>query len=86
MAGRREIRVGARRARTRKPDQLEPPGSEELFDAIVAWGDIATVRDRVSSLIRAGADQVVLNLITRDRAIPYLHELRLLAPLNAAGV
>jgi probable F420-dependent oxidoreductase len=69
-----------------KPDQLEPPGSEELFDAIVAWGDIATVRDRISSLISAGADQVVLNLITRDRSVPYLHELRLLAPLNAAIV
>jgi len=67
-----------------KPDQLEPPGSEELFDAIVAWGDIATVRDRVISLISAGADQVVLNLITRDRSVPYLPELRLLAPMNAA--
>jgi probable F420-dependent oxidoreductase len=67
-----------------KPDQLEPPGSDELFDAVVAWGDVAAIRARVGALVSAGADQVVLNLITRDRSLPYINELRTLAPLNSA--
>ncbi len=66
------------------PGDLEPPGSARLFDAIVAWGDVAKVRERIQGLFAAGADQVVLNLITRDRSIPYVSELRTLAPLNAA--
>jgi hypothetical protein len=64
-----------------KPEQLEPPGSDELFDAVVAWGDVATIRARVDALLGVGADQVVLNLITRDRSVPYLPELRTLASL-----
>lgn len=66
-----------------KPDELEPPGSDNLFDAVVVWGDAATVHERVSALLTAGADQVVLNLITRDRSVPYLAELRKLASLNS---
>jgi len=67
-----------------KPADLEPPGSDNLFDAIVAWGDVASVRDRADGLFSAGADQVVLNLLTRDRSVPYLPELRILSSLNAA--
>jgi probable F420-dependent oxidoreductase len=67
-----------------KPADLEPPGSDQLFDAIMAWGDLATVRDRIHGLLSAGADQAVLNVITRDRSVPYLPELRILASLNAA--
>jgi hypothetical protein len=33
-------------------------------------------------LFSAGADQVVLNVITKDRSVPYLAELRTLAVLN----
>jgi probable F420-dependent oxidoreductase len=65
-----------------KPDELEPPGSDDLFDAVVAWGDIARVHERINDRFGAGADQVVLNLITRDRSVPYLAELRTLASLN----
>ena len=65
-------------------DQLEPPGSDELFDAIVAWGDVSAVRERVAGHVAAGADQVVLNLVTQDRSVPYLPELRALALLNSA--
>lgn len=70
-----------------KPEQLEPPGSDELFDAVVAWGEIRAVRKRTDELFAAGADQVVLNLITKDRSVPYIPELRALASLNspAAG-
>ena len=65
-----------------RPEDLEPPGSDELFDAVVAWGEIEQVQGRVTSLFTAGADQVVLNIITKDRSIPYLPELRTLAVLN----
>jgi probable F420-dependent oxidoreductase len=64
--------------------ELEPPGSDRLFDAVVAWGGVADVRKRIDRLFDAGADQVVLNLVTRDRSIPYLAELRALAPLTRA--
>jgi probable F420-dependent oxidoreductase len=62
---------------------LEAPGSDALFDAVMAWGDVASVHDQISARLSAGADQVVLNLITSDRSVPYLNELRILAGLNA---
>ena len=65
-----------------KHEDLEAPGSDELFDAVMAWGDVALVRERINARLSAGADQVVLNLITRDRSIPYMAELRALAPQN----
>jgi len=34
--------------------------TEELLDAVVAWGDEAGVRARVQELTDAGADEVVL--------------------------
>jgi len=66
------------------PNELEAPGSDKLFDAVVAWGNIAAIGARINTLFSAGADQVVLNLITRDRSVPYLAELRTIAPLNAS--
>jgi probable F420-dependent oxidoreductase len=65
------------------PHDLEPPGSDDLFDAVIAWGDMVALRERINSRLSAGADQIVLNLITRDRSVPYLAELRTLASLNA---
>jgi probable F420-dependent oxidoreductase len=65
------------------PDQLEPPGSDALFDAVVAWGDVAAIRERVNGLFSAGADQVALNLVTKDPTAPYVSELRNLAALNS---
>ncbi|HKC19219.1 MAG TPA: TIGR03620 family F420-dependent LLM class oxidoreductase [Candidatus Dormibacteraeota bacterium] len=62
-------------------EELEPPGSDRLFDAIVAWGDVDQVQARASALFEAGADQVVLNLITKDPTVPYEPELRKLSPL-----
>jgi probable F420-dependent oxidoreductase len=66
-----------------KHEHLEPPGSEELFDAVVAWGDVDAIQHRIDGLLQAGADQVVLNLVTRDRKVPYVSELRALAALNS---
>lgn len=64
------------------PSELEPPGSDRLFDAIVAWGDVRDVRQKAEALFEAGADQVVLNLITADPSVPYLKELGRLSELN----
>jgi alkanesulfonate monooxygenase SsuD/methylene tetrahydromethanopterin reductase-like flavin-dependent oxidoreductase (luciferase family) len=62
---------------------LEPPGSDALFDEIVAWGGPDQVAKRMRSLYEAGADQVVLNLVTAQPRLPYLEELRALAALVA---
>ena len=62
---------------------LEPPGSDELFDAIMAWGGPDQVAERMRALYEAGADQVILNLVTAQPRLPYLEELRVLAPLVA---
>ncbi|MHB8731000.1 MAG: TIGR03620 family F420-dependent LLM class oxidoreductase [bacterium] len=64
---------------------VEPPGSDRLFDAIVAWGDLAAVRRRVEAHFAAGADHVVLNIVTADPARPYLEELGTLSTLTRAG-
>jgi probable F420-dependent oxidoreductase len=65
-------------------EDLEAPGSERLFDAIVAWGQLGAIEVRVRARFEAGADQVALNLITSDPGVPYLDELRTLAPLVKA--
>lgn len=61
---------------------LEKPGSDTLFEAIVAWGDLDRIGDRVRERFEAGADQVVLNLVAADPSAPPLVELRRLAPLT----
>lgn len=61
---------------------LTKPGSDELFDAIVAWGDLDRIGAKVRERFDAGADQVVLNLVAADPATPPFDELRRLAPLN----
>jgi probable F420-dependent oxidoreductase len=38
----------------------EKPGSERLVDAMVAWGDVEVLRDRIGELVAAGADHVAL--------------------------
>jgi probable F420-dependent oxidoreductase len=58
---------------------IEAPGSDALFDALIAWGGVEEVRQRVQEHRDAGADQVVLNLVTKDPSKPYLAEARLLA-------
>ena len=63
---------------------LEPPGSDQLFDAVVAWGDVDAAGERAQALFDAGADQVVLNLVTADPRRPYEDELQALAPLTRA--
>jgi hypothetical protein len=52
-----------------------------LFDAVVAWGPIDRVREEVEALFSAGADQVILKLVTADPAEPYVDELQRLSVL-----
>jgi probable F420-dependent oxidoreductase len=57
-------------------DELEDGGSDRLLDAIVAWGDLDAVRDRVAAHLAAGADHVCVQAIGDDP----LDELRRVAP------
>ena len=57
-------------------DELEDGGSDRLVDAIVAWGDVDAVRDRVAAHLDAGADHVCVQAVGDDP----LDELRQLAP------
>ena len=43
--------------------ELEHGGSDDLVDALVAWGDEAAIRARVQEHLAAGADHVVLQPI-----------------------
>jgi probable F420-dependent oxidoreductase len=36
----------------------QKPGSDRLVDAMVAWGDVETLRGRVAAMVEAGADHV----------------------------
>ena len=64
---------------------LETPGSDALFEAIVAWGDLDRIEEKVRKRFTAGADQVVLNLVAADPSGPPLAELRALTPLTRGG-
>ncbi len=57
-------------------DDLADGGSDRLVDAIVAWGDVDVVRDRVKAHLDAGADHVCVQAVGADP----LAELRLVAP------
>ena len=62
---------------------LETPGSDALFEAIVAWGDFERVAEKVRERFEVGADQVVLNLVAADPSASPLAELRQLASLTS---
>jgi probable F420-dependent oxidoreductase len=50
-------------------EDLTPPGSDRLIDALVVYGDRTTVAARMNQHITAGADHVALQLLvpSRDR-------------------
>lgn len=65
-------------------NDLAPPGSDALFDAIIAWGDEAAIGERVSAHLAAGADSVLLQPLTATPDVTsYTDALRRLAPLAA---
>lgn len=65
-------------------DQLENDGSDELIDAVVAWGDEAAIAARVQAHFDAGANHVCLQPLTPDPADVGLDQLRSLAPALGA--
>ena len=57
-------------------DELTDGGSDRVVDALVAWGDGDTIRDRVRAHLDAGADHVCIQVLREDRAELGLEELR----------
>ncbi|HEX4559223.1 MAG TPA: TIGR03620 family F420-dependent LLM class oxidoreductase [Mycobacterium sp.] len=47
-------------------DDLNPPGSDRLIDALVAYGTTADIAARVREHLNAGADQVLVHAIAAD--------------------
>jgi len=61
-------------------DDLADGGSDRLVDAIVAWGSLETIVERVRAHLAAGADHVAVQVITdAGRSVP-IDQWRLLAP------
>jgi probable F420-dependent oxidoreductase len=61
-------------------EDVGPPASDRLVDALVAWGDEDAVAARVREHLDAGADHVCVQPIGRDRDELGLEQLRRLAP------
>ena len=68
------------------PDDLVDGGSDRLCDALVAWGDEATVARRVHEHHEAGADHVCIQVVTApdDTASMPMDVWRALAPALTA--
>jgi probable F420-dependent oxidoreductase len=60
-------------------DDCKKGGSDRLVDAIVAWGDVGTIRERVAAHHDAGANHVCLQVLTADTKSLPLAEWRELA-------
>ena len=60
---------------------LKAPGSDRLFDALVAWGDDQEIAAKLRRHLDAGADQVAVQVLTSTPETPPLDDLRRLAPL-----
>jgi probable F420-dependent oxidoreductase len=54
-----------------RDSDFDDGGTDRLVDAIVAWGDVEAIRERVRSHHAAGADHVCLQALTADsRDVP----------------
>jgi probable F420-dependent oxidoreductase len=58
---------------------LSNGGSDRLIDAVVAWGDLKTVVNRVKEHHAAGADHVCIQVVTDDSKTFPMREYRELA-------
>ena len=58
---------------------LKPPGSDALFDSLVAYGPIDRIRKRVEEHLEAGADHVAISILTATPSEPLEGALRQLA-------
>ena len=62
-------------------EELTPPGSDRLFDAVVAWGEDEEIARKLRRHREAGADQVAVSVLTATPERATTAELRRLAPL-----
>lgn len=62
-------------------DDIADGGSDRLVDALVAWGDEATIAARVQQHRDAGADHVCIQVLTDDPAGFPVQQWRALAPV-----
>jgi probable F420-dependent oxidoreductase len=58
---------------------LQSPGSDALFDALVAYGPVERIRERVEEHLEAGADHVAISILTPTPTEPLDDALRQLA-------
>jgi probable F420-dependent oxidoreductase len=65
-------------------DDIEGGGSDRLIEAVIPWGDPATVAERVRAHLDAGADHVCVQVVADFFKFP-LAEYRELAPALSAG-
>jgi len=61
-------------------DDIAPPGSDALVDAIVAWGDADAIRARIDEHYTNGADHVCIQVLREDATALPLEEWRAIAP------
>jgi probable F420-dependent oxidoreductase len=57
----------------------EKPGSDRLVDEMIAWGDVATLRERIAAFHAAGADHVAIIPLAPDGVDEHLPVLEALA-------
>ncbi|HVB78022.1 MAG TPA: LLM class F420-dependent oxidoreductase [Candidatus Nitrosotalea sp.] len=60
-------------------EDLAGGGSDRLVDALVAWGDLEVIRERLEQHLDAGADHVLIQVIAADPARAPLDAWRSLA-------
>ena len=60
-------------------DDIRDGGSDKLVDAIVAWGDVGAVVDRVRAHHDAGADHVCIQVLPREATAMPIAEWKTLA-------
>lgn len=60
---------------------LQAPGSDRLFDAMVAWGDSNKIAETVCAHLDAGAEHLAVQVLTSTPDVAPLDDLRRLAPL-----
>jgi probable F420-dependent oxidoreductase len=61
-------------------DDFKNGGSNRLIDAIIAWGDLDAIRNRIRAHHSAGADHVCIQVLTADPKTIPSREWRELAP------
>lgn len=66
-------------------DDMTDGASDELFDALIAWGDAETVAERVREQLEAGANHVAVHPLAPSAHIPPSEQLEALAPSLVDG-